>query len=254
MSHLHSGKSMPRPDKPRLQLNTRATPNWPTFFQTLLETAQDERIRRYYQTPVASGDTPLSEVEFVALDFETTGLNPQKDEIISIGLVPFTLSRIRCRESAHWIINPNRPLNEESVVIHGITDSEVENAPDLLNILGQVLNALAGKIVVVHYQHIERSFMNQALLSRLDEGIHFPLIDTMAIESAIQQRDCGGWLNRLRGIRPGSVRLAKARQRYGLPVYQPHHALTDALATAELLQAQIAYHFSPDTPLDTIWL
>ncbi|MGF1689203.1 3'-5' exonuclease [Photobacterium japonica] len=254
MSIFHPPASTSHSKKPSLHLNTRATPNWPTFFHTLLETTKDERLRHYYQTPMAAADTPLDQVEFVALDFETTGLNPQKDEIISIGLVPFTLSRIRCRESAHWIINPNRPLNEASVVIHGITDSEVENAPDLLIILEQVLDALAGKVVVVHYQHIERSFMNQALLSRLGEGIRFPVIDTLAIESAVQQRDCGGWINRLRGIRPGSVRLAKARRRYGLPAYQPHHALTDALATAELLQAQIAYHFSPDTPLSHVWL
>lgn len=242
------------PPSHKVLLNTRATPDWPTFFQTLLESAHDPRIQSYYSTPIVDGATPLRDVPFVALDFETTGLDPKKDEIISIGLVPFTLNRIRCRESGLWMVNPNRPLNEESVIIHGITDSEVENAPDLLKILEQVLDALAGKIVVVHYQKIEREFMNRALISRLGEGIHFPVVDTLTIESAVQQRDCGGLFNRLRGIRPGSVRLARARHRYGLPIYQPHHALTDALATAELLQAQIAYHFSPDTPLSEIWL
>ena len=243
-----------KPKSHRQLLNTRSTPDWPTFFQTLLNKANDERLKSFYSTPMVSGDTPLSEVPFVALDFETTGLDPKKDEIISIGLVPFTLQRIRCRESAQWTVNPHRPLNEESVIIHGITDSEVENAPDLLKILERVLNALAGKIVVVHYQKIEREFMNQALISRLEEGIHFPVVDTMAIEMAIQQRDHGGLINRLKGNRPGSVRLARSRQRYGLPDYPPHHAMTDALATAELLQAQIAYHFSPDTPISEIWL
>ncbi|MFG6138719.1 hypothetical protein [Halomonas sp. B23F22_10] len=34
---------------------------------------------------------------------------------------------------------------------------------------------------------------------------------------------------------------------------QGHPALTDALATAELLQAQIAHHDSPETPVGTIW-
>ncbi|WEM44122.1 3'-5' exonuclease (plasmid) [Photobacterium sp. DA100] len=243
-----------KPKHQRQLLNTRSTPDWPTFFQTLYDKAKDNRLKNFYSTPIINGDTPLSEVPFVALDFETTGLDPKKDEIISIGLVPFTMERIRCRESAQWTVNPHRPLNEESVIIHGITDSEVENAPDLLKILEQVLRSLAGKVVVVHYQRIEREFMNQALLSRLEEGIHFPVVDTMAIEMAIQQRDFGGFINRLKGRRPGSVRLARARQRYGLPLYPPHHAATDALATAELLQAQIAYHFSPDTPISDIWL
>ncbi|NLW04889.1 MAG: 3'-5' exonuclease, partial [Pseudomonadaceae bacterium] len=47
--------------------------------------------------------------------------------------------------------------------------------------------------------------------------------------------------------------LAACRERYGLPNYHPHDALTDALATAELLQAQIAHHYSPDTPLKKVW-
>lgn len=239
--------------KPQPLLNTRSTPDWPTFFATLASKAKDRRLQQYYSTEMVSGDTPLKDVPFVALDFETTGLDPRKDEIISIGLVPFDLHRIRCRESAHWVVNPHRPLDEESVVIHGITDSDVSGAPDLLRILEKVLDALAGKVVVVHYKRIEREFMNRALQTRLNEGIHFPVVDTLAIEAAIQQRQFGGFWNRLQGKKPGSVRLGKARQRYGLPTYQPHHALTDALATAELLQAQIAYHFEPDTPVSEIW-
>jgi DNA polymerase III subunit epsilon len=35
-------------------------------------------------------------------------------------------------------------------------------------------------------------------------------------------------------------------------MYKPHHAVTDALATAELLQAQIAYRFSHNTRLDEL--
>lgn len=230
------------------------TPDWPTFFTMLADQAKDQRLQHYYSAGMVSGDTPLKEVPFVALDFETTGLDPKQDEIISIGLVPFDINRIRCRESAQWFVNPNRPLEEESVVIHGITDSDVSRAPELLRILEEVLSALAGKIVVVHYRQIEREFMNSALKSRLNEGIRFPVVDTLAIESAVQHRQFGGLWNKLKGNKPGSVRLGRCRQRYGLPVYPPHHALTDALATAELLQAQIAYHFDPETPISEIWL
>ncbi|MEF1306175.1 3'-5' exonuclease, partial [Vibrio owensii] len=81
----------------------------------------------------------------------------------------------------------------------------------------------------------------------------FPVVDTLDIEYAIQRRECEGWLNKLKGKKPGSVRLGHARERYHLPAYQPHHALTDALATAELLQAQLQYHFEGDMPLSVIW-
>ena len=49
------------------------------------------------------------------------------------------------------------------------------------------------------------------------------------------------------------MRLADARRRYGLPAYRAHHALTDALATAELLQAQVAHHFKNPPPVGAVW-
>lgn len=233
-------------------IDTSMVPNWTARFEHLAETAKDQRLRDFYAKGAALSSTPLNEVEFVSVDFETTGLDAQNDAILTIGLVPFTLNRIYCRGSAHWVVNPNRELNEESVVIHGITDSEVKNAPQLEQILESVLQALAGKIVVVHYKNIERNFFNQALLNCIGEGIEFPVVDTLDIEYAIEREKCKGLINWLKRKKPGSVRLGKARERYGLPAYQPHHALTDALATAELLQAQIKHHFADDATLSVV--
>lgn len=234
-------------------LDTSATPDWPILFQQLAAETQDPRLQRYYATPIVTGDTPIKDVPFVSVDFETTGLNAQEDAILTIGLVPFTLARIHCNGSAHWVVNPNRDLNEESVVIHGITDSDVKNAPQLDEILAPILEAIAGKIVLVHYKNIERQFFHNALLNCIGEGIQFPVVDTLDIEYALQRRECAGLLNWLKGKKPGSVRLGHARERYGLPAYQPHHALTDALATAELFQAQLQYHFDPEMPISTLW-
>jgi DNA polymerase-3 subunit epsilon len=55
------------------------------------------------------------------------------------------------------------------------------------------------------------------------------------------------------GRQKTSIRLTDSRTRYHLPYYRQHNALTDALACAELLQAQCATHLMPDTPLNTIW-
>ncbi|WP_194437384.1 3'-5' exonuclease [Vibrio fluminensis] len=235
-----------------MKVDTSATPDWSQRFKQLAEQAKDSRLKAFYAQGAVSGDTPLSDVPFVALDFETTGLNAQEDAILTIGLVPFSLKRIYCNGSAHWVVNPNRDLNEESVVIHGITDSDVKNAPQLDEILEQVLQALAGKVVVVHYKNIERQFFNQALLNSIGEGIEFPVVDTLDIEWAIQHEQCKGWLNWLKRKKPASVRLGQSRERYGLPAYQPHHALTDALATAELLQAQIQYNLSENATISLI--
>jgi len=58
-----------------------------------------------------------------------------------------------------------------------------------------------------------------------------------------------GLIGRLFNQKVGSLRLTDCRSRYSLPAYHNHNALTDALATAELLIAQLQYHYRDDTPL-----
>ena len=228
--------------------------NWPARFQRNLNTAHDERLKHYYACTLPQPNTPLAEITFLAMDFETTGLDSNQDDIISIGTVPFTLNRIFIKQARHWTVRPQRQLAEDSVVIHGITHSDVLDAPDLEEIFEQVLEQMANKIVVVHYERIERVFFNRALLNRIQEGIEFPVVDTMQIETNIQKRLSSGIINTLRGKKPESVRLGRSRMRYGLPQYTPHHALTDAIASAELLQAQIAHHYNHQQPIDQLWL
>lgn len=223
--------------------------DWPRIMEAKQLQAQNPLLRAFYASFQFELKTPISQAEYVALDFETTGLNPEGDAIVSIGLVPFNLERILCAQAAHWLVRPESELHASSVVIHGITHANLSKAPDLHFILEELLNALSGRIVVVHYHQIERPFLNAALLQRLEEGIIFPVVDTMAIESTMQHKIGGGLWNRLRGRRPGPVRLDDSRRRYGLPYYRSHHALTDALATAELFQAQTAHHFTPGTCL-----
>ncbi|WP_354624169.1 3'-5' exonuclease [Psychromonas sp. MME2] len=228
--------------------------NWSAYLQLQARNSIDPRLQHFYNVATYHDETPLSDIEFVALDFETTGLDAQQNSIISIGLVPFDLQRIYCRKAQKWYINPEDKLQENSVIIHGITHSDLQGAPDLLRILEQLLNELAGKVVVVHYRHIERNFLDQALRSLINEGISFPVIDTMQIEDNIQRAASRGIINWIKRKQPGSIRLANSRIRYNLPSYSPHNALTDAIATAELFQAQIKYHYSTDTAIKKLWL
>jgi DNA polymerase-3 subunit epsilon len=229
--------------------------DWRRRFEALSRSARDDRLRAYYAAGMVEGDTPLSEVPLMALDVETTGLDPLKDGIVSIGLVPMSLERIRTSASRHWILKPRVPLGEESVTIHGITDSQVVVAPDLNQVLDEVLRAIEGHVLVVHCRDIERQFLNGALRARIGEGIEFPVIDTMELEARLYRNQPRGWLNWALGRHSPqvSIRLADSRRRYNLPRYRPHHALTDSLASAELLQAQVAHRFSPETPLRDLW-
>jgi len=222
---------------------------WPDIMKKCGRKSRDSRLRQFYQA-FPQGHI-LEDVLLVALDFETTGLNPFTDDIVSIGLVPFDLRRIYCSRSVHWLIHPRRPLAENSIIVHGITHSAISQAPDLLSILEDLLAALSGKIIVVHYNRIEREFLHAALLKRVGEGIRFPVIDTMDIEASLHRKKAKRrWKKRPKEAKKlVSLRLADCRERYGLPPYQAHHALADAMATAELLQAQVAHHYSARTSL-----
>lgn len=234
--------------------STPQQPDWATYMAGMADKARHPALVDFYQASWPQADTPLEEIEFMALDVETTGLDVKTHSIVSIGLIPMTLARIRSDQAWHQVIRPPGELAPESVAFHHITDTDIRRAPRFDEILESLLARLAGKVAVVHYHPIERAFLDKALRQVLGEGLRFPLVDTMQIEARLHPRRKTGWLMRLLGRKPVSIRLADSRSRYGLPAYMAHHALTDALATAELLQAQVATHFSPQDTVDSFWL
>ncbi len=224
---------------------------WPVFFARMAEQAQHPLLKRFYAAGTPAGDTPLAEVPLAAIDFETTGLDASKCDIVSVGIVPMTLNRIYNRQGRHWLVRPRTALSADSVVFHGITHSDIDNAPDLSEQLDDILEHLQGKVVIAHCCSIERNFLDMAVKARLGEGVVFPMLDTMALEAGIQRQPT--LIERMFGARRKSIRLADSRERYGLPFYHPHHALSDALACGELFQAQIAHHYSGATAIGNLW-
>lgn len=79
--------------------------DWATRFQALAAQARNPLLKNFYAAGVVPAGTPLEQVPLLALDVETTGLDAQKDAIVSIGLMPFTLQRIRCAEARYWWLN-----------------------------------------------------------------------------------------------------------------------------------------------------
>lgn len=228
---------------------TDAYEDWRRYMADRAEVAGSPVLQRFYGAALPPADCPIGEVPLLALDIETTGLDPQRDAIVSIGLVPFNTRRIHLAQRRYWIVHPECALNSRSVTLHHITHADIEQAPRFSAILPELLEAMTGHLPVVHYRTIERLFLDRAVTDCLGEAFAFPTIDTMEIEA---QRYRSGMWSRLRsrfGGLPVSVRLHDSRARYHLPHYQAHHALVDALATAELLQAQIATYFGADTPV-----
>ena len=227
--------------------------DWQEFINKQKQACKEPALRRFYKTGFPEPETPIGEVPMMALDFETTGMDASKHTILSVGMVPFNLQSIRPAQGNYWVVKPQSSLREESIIYHRITHSEIEHAPQINEVLDDILDQLAGHIVVVHYHNIERRFLDKTLIKNRGESCLFPMIDTMLIEARFERVQRFQKLKRWFGIAPPSIRLDASRERYNLPSYSSHHAKVDALATAELLQAQIARHYSPKTPIKELW-
>lgn len=206
-------------------------------------------LREFYQHELPRADCPLGDVPMVSIDLETTGLDPDRHGIVSIGTIAMNLARIDCRAARHWIIKPESALSSESVTIHAITHSEVNGSPALESLFQDVLDVLAGRVAVAHFAPIERRFLEEAAVATYGYPLHFPIIDTMELERRYYKTGLRGLFSRV-----GSLRLDACRSRLNLPRYKAHHALTDALATAELLQAQVAYRYRAADPVSWFWV
>lgn len=214
---------------------------------SLLQRVRLERARRACKLPLQqrllqqqslpSPKALLADVEAVALDFETTGLDPQRDYVIAAGWVRIRGDRIVMASAREIHVRTHGADGVgQSAVIHGIVDSDLEHAASGETLLEEMLPDLAGCVVVAHAAAIERSFL-AALLRRLG-GVPWPnpFIDTMTLERHLVEAH-GGRVRELHG----DLALDACRRRRGLPEHQQHSAGADAVACAELFLAQVAH-------------
>lgn len=198
----------------------------------LLKKAPDGPLKNFLAVPFPSLDTPISELPILAVDFETTGLDAKADKLLSVGFVAMENEQIKLNSCYHQIIKTKAQLEESNVIIHQITDAQKEQGQPLHIVVEQLLNALAGKVMLVHFARIERQFLQQACLELYGLIPDFPIIDTLVIaKRQFDKRDVA--------YDPSELRLSQLRHRFQLPDHHGHNALNDAIATAELLLAQI---------------
>ena len=99
---------------------------------------------------------------FVCIDLETTGLNPKRDKIIEIGAVK--VERGQIVDLFETFVNPHRKLEERIVQLTGITDEDLSGAPDMAQVLPQVLAFIGEDILLGHSILFDYSFLNNGLL------------------------------------------------------------------------------------------
>lgn len=193
----------------------------------LLAKAPYGPLRDFLSVPFPDPQTPLDHTPILAVDFETTGLDPDKAHILSIGHVCVDNNEIVLSTAQHTIVHSDGELDEENVVIHQITDSHKASGEPLQQAIEQLLAAMTGRVMLVHFGRIEKAFLATACQQLYGMAPVFPMIDTLFM--AKQRMDM-----RTAGYDPSELRLFRLREYHGLPRYGAHNALSDAISTAEL--------------------
>ncbi len=166
---------------------------------------------------------------YVALDLETTGLDPDRDAILEIGVVRFRTSldggHITGRVLDKWstLINPGRPIPLHIQQITGITEQDVRRAPRFSQIIGRLRRFVGHYPIVGHNIGFDMGFLQSHRLT-----LSNPTVDTFELASILMPH-----ANR--------YSLIKLGESFDLDDQGTHRALDDALAAQSLFIALLEH-------------
>ena len=105
----------------------------------------------------------METVRHVAVDVETTGLDPTGgDRVISIGCVELVERQFTGRDF-HRLIDPQRPIPAESARVHGISDDDVAGRPKFADLAGEFLEFVRGAHLLGHNVEFDLGFLDAEL-------------------------------------------------------------------------------------------
>ena len=174
----------------------------------------------------------LGEYDFVVVDTELTGLDRKKDEIVSIGAVRIKDLQIDLSSVFHCYVKPKNLDPTEATLIHKITPGQLNDAPELVDVLPEFIRFAGKSLLVGHYIDLDMSFINRACNNHLGGTLSNPGIDTMRLARGYK-RVLLGYYHDMSGF-SNSYRLEDLGREFNLPLFEPHDALEDALQTAYL--------------------
>lgn len=168
---------------------------------------------------------------YVAFDIETTGLNPQENEIIEIGALKVRDGKVADRFIE--FIHPTVSIAPAITALTGITDEMVSGARSRCQVVSDFLDFCENDVLIGHNVSFDYSFMK---CSAAADGLPFEKmgIDTLKIAQKA-----------LSGLESKS--LGSLCEYYHIENKSAHRAYHDALATAKLYQT-LAHYFEEKDP------
>ena len=175
---------------------------------------------------------PIQDCNYVVVDLETTGLDPDTDRVVSVGAFRVSKGRVRLGDHFSELCNPGRDIPPDSIKVHAIKPDMITCARPAWEVFEDFLQYVGNDILVAHYARFDLFFMNWVMRERYGFRMQNLVLDTVLMcRQALIEPDPYG-------IRKGAKRcsLDALADRYGIYLPERHTALGDALATALILQ------------------
>jgi DNA polymerase-3 subunit epsilon len=162
--------------------------------------------------------------EYVAFDCETTGLNPKKDEVISIGAVKIRGNRVLTSEKFEVIVRPKNQINKESIKVHHIRNCDAENGISSKEALERFLDFIGNRALVGYYLEFDVAMINKYMTEFLGTKLPNPQIEVSTLYFDKK--------NDVFGSKNVDLRFETIMKDLNLPLFGQHSAYYDALMTA----------------------
>ncbi len=176
------------------------------------------------------GAAPLDTLRFVVADVETTGLNPFADQLISIGAVEIIQGTIRLNSGFEVVFRQPQASPNANILVHGIDGTTQLGGVDPAAATLQFLDFIQNAPLVGFHADFDRLMIDRAANKAVGLAPSNPWLDLAYLAPAVMPepgrklpRGFDEWMDKL-----GIVNQAR------------HNALSDALATAQLLQVVLA--------------
>lgn len=167
--------------------------------------------------------------EWVSVDCETTGLDPQRDEIISIGAVRIVGNRVMTSERFSLLVRPStKAISAGAVKVHGLRERDVAQGVDIDEAMQRLLHFVGPRPLVGYYLEFDVALINRAIFPMLGVRLPQPQVEISAMYYDWKQRS-------LPPYQHGAsidLRLATLMADLALPTRHAHDAVNDAIMAA----------------------
>jgi DNA polymerase-3 subunit epsilon len=176
------------------------------------------------------------ELTYWSLDLETGGLDPRRDAVLAVGMVPVRRGVIVLGEAWQTLVRPEAgAISAASIRAHQLVPSEMEGAPPLAAVLPEIERRISGTVLLVHHARLDVRFLRESFTRCRRRWPRPTVVDTEDLLLALARKQ--RFIDPAAGEKPPVLNLAAARRQLELPDYGAHDALTDAVAMAELFLA-----------------